>query len=144
MEFGQPPEGQGVGRPPGGGLNYPAGEGLGGATMDLSVTGLDGNLTGEARIENFSYISNGGETVVLDFECFETDATDLILGAIVTESTGSNPRVGVRLALLIRNGRSATVWWDGGLGSCQALLDAVPHPRPDDRFVEIIAEPDAG
>jgi hypothetical protein len=145
LEFGPPPDGQGFGRPPDGGLNLPAGEGLGGATMDLAVTGLDGDLSGEARIEGFSYLSNPGHTVVIEFECYETDATDLILGAIVTESTGANPVVGDRIAVLIRDGSRATVWWDTGLASCHALLDAVPHPRPDDRFVEIVdAEPGAG
>ena len=144
MEFGEPPEGQGIGTPPGGGLNEPAGEGLGGATMDLEIAGSNGELSGQGRIDGFSYFStDGGNSVVLEFECFETDATDLILGAVVTESTGGNPGVGDRIAVLIREGRMATVWWSNRVPSCAALLDAVPYPRPDDRFVQIIERSEA-
>ena len=143
FEFAQAPTSGGIGVPPGGGLSHPAGGGLGGSTLDLTVSGSDGEVAGQARIEGFvDFPGNPPSRLTIELECFETDATDLILGGTVAASSGGSPQVGEWMALLIRRGSSATVWWDSGLSSCRELLDAVPYPRPDDRFVDVVDSAD--
>jgi hypothetical protein len=140
LEFAEASASAGIGVPPGGGLTLPAGGGLGGSIMELSVTGSNGALSGDAHISGFEdFPGNPESDLTIEFECSEPDATDVILGGTVTQSSRGGPTVGEWIALLIREGRSATVWWDEGLSSCRELLDAVPHPRPDDRFIEILA-----
>jgi hypothetical protein len=144
LEFDEAPVDQGIGVPPGGGLTVPAGGGLAGSTLDISVEGDDGVLTGNSEIHGFAdFPGNPGIDLTIEFGCFETDTTDVILGGTVRTSSGHSPRVGEWIALLIREGSSATVWWDPTLSSCRELLDSVPHPRPDDRFVDVIEPSDS-
>lgn len=142
FEFAEAPASGGIGVPPGGGLTQPAGGGLGGSTLDLTVVGDDGQVTGEARIDGFVDVpGNPPSVLIVELECFETDTTDVIFGGRVTTSTRGAPNLGQWFALLIRSGTSATVWWDSGLTSCAELLEAVPYPRPDDRFVGVVEAP---
>jgi hypothetical protein len=143
FEFAEAPTSGGAGVPPGGGLTLPAGGGLGGSTLDLTVTGEDGAVIGRARIDGFVDVpGNPPQDLTVELECFETDATDVIFGGEVITSSGGSPLVGEWIALLIRKGSSATVWWDSASSSCRELLGAVPHPRPDDRFVDVIESTD--
>ena len=81
---------------------------------------------------------------MVEFECADTDTDDVVLGGTVTtssgEAQGAFPAVGVLMAVIIREGEpdSATVWWTTDVSSCRELLESVPEPRPDDRFVDVV------
>jgi hypothetical protein len=144
VEFVEQPSPDGCCVPPGGGLPYPAGQGLGGQTMEIAAEVEGGEVTGEARFALRPLYESDpvGFPISVDFECADTQTDDVVLGGTVTaQSDSANPSVGALMAVIIREGEpdSATVWWDDGMASsCQELLAAVPQPRPDDAFVEVI------
>lgn len=141
VEFVDAPEPPGIGIPPGGGLSLPAGGGLGGSTLNISVHERNGQVTGQARFEGFvDFPGNPRHTMTVQFECAGTDADDVILAGRVTSSSSGQPDVGMWIALLIREGNpdSATVWWDTEVSSCPEILESVPYPRPNDRFVDVV------
>ena len=140
VEFVEAPASAGIGVPPDRGLSHPAGGGLGGSTLDISVQQRNGQVAGQARVNGFVAVpGNPSHDMTVAFECAASDTDDVILGGNVTASSGSKPAVGVWIALLIREGDpdSATVWWDTDVSSCRELLESVPYPRPDDRFVDV-------
>jgi hypothetical protein len=146
VEFVEPPAAGGCCVPPGGGLPYPAGQGLGGQTMDITAEEAGGNVTGKASftLRDILSIDREGFAVVVDLECADTAAGDVLLGGTVTTAAGEGrsgafPPVGALMAVIIREGDPdrATVVWAAGLSSCRELLESVPEPRPDDRFVAV-------
>ena len=146
VEFVEAPV-QGIGVPPGGGLAVPAGQGLGGQTMDITAVEQGGEVTGEARLTLYDVLDSDGRgfEVVVDLTCADTSTGDVILGGTVTtvsggRHSGSFPRVGALMAVIIRAGEpdSATVWWTPQASSCTQGLESVPQPRPDDRFVDVV------
>jgi hypothetical protein len=139
--FVEPPASQGCCAAPDGGLNFPAGSGLGGQTLDVIAEERDGEVIGEARFDLF--VADPGKSAhgtAVEFECADTDTGDVILGGKVTTSSGGIVDVGDWIALLIREGEPdrATVWWNVHVSSCSELLESVPYPRDDDRFVDVV------
>jgi hypothetical protein len=150
VEFVEAPEPGGCCVPPGGGLPVPAGQGLGGQTMDISAEEADGTVTGQARFTLYDIFSvdHEGFAVEVEFECADTGTGDVILGGTVTTASGEGhsgafPPVGALMAVIIREGEPdrATVWWATRASSCRDFLESVPEPRPDDRFV-VVADGD--
>ena len=140
VQFVEAPVSEGIGTPPDGGLDLPAGGGLGGSTLDLLVQEQDGQVTGEGLFKDFVYVpGNPRHDMTVEFECATSSAEDLILGGLVTASAGSDPDAGMWIVLLIREGDPdrAAFWWDEDVSSCPEILEAVPQPRPDNRFVEV-------
>lgn len=146
VEFVEAPVPKGCCVPPDGGLPVPAGQGLGGQTMDITAVEEDGEVTGEARLTLYDVLDSDGEgfEVVVELECVDTGTGDVIIGGTVTTAAGERhsgafPPVGALMAVIIREGEpdSATVWWTTQASSCPELLESVPEPRPDDRFVEV-------
>jgi hypothetical protein len=131
----------GIGTPPDGGLDLPAGGGLGGSRLNVFVQEQDGQVTGQGLFKDFVYFpGNPRHDMTVEFECASASTEDVILGGLVTASSGTDPAAGTWIALLIREGDPdrAAFWWDDDVSSCREVLDAVPHPRPADRFVGVV------
>ena len=147
VEFVEAPITSGCCVPPGGGLPVPAGQGLGGQTMEITAVEEDGEVTGEARLTMYDVLDTSGDVfeVVVELECANTDTGDVILGGTVTSASGENhsgnfPPVGALMSVIIREGEPdrVAVWWTTQASSCPEALESVPEPRPDDRFVEVV------
>lgn len=125
-----------------GGLPFPAGQGLGGQTLDIDVEQAGGVVTGRADL-TLDDIMDGGtqrSPTTIDFECAATERGDLILGGQVTARNGAfAPFEGDLVVLIIREGEpdKATLWWDVQPTTCEELLQSVPPSRPDDAFVDV-------